>query len=142
MRTTVDVRKYGDSMREQGKTSFEEARKLVHAWVGATDLAYERVRTELKDLDARAQVDKLQKQAKSLTVADVRKQFRVTYTDLAKRGEKVIRDLRRRPQTRLVFTRTEKALKDTEKRVEEAEQHVTGRPAKKPAAHKAQSNSR
>lgn len=134
---TVDVRKYGDTVREQGKTSFDEARKLMHAWVGATDLAYHRVLAELRDLDARARLEKLQDRTKKLTVADVRKQVRVTYSDLAKRGEKVIRDLRRRPQTRLVFTKTEKALKETEKHVEEAEQHVTGRPAKRQAAQKA-----
>ena len=139
MRSTVDVRKYGETMREQGKTSIEEARKLMHAWVGVTDLAYQRVLGELKDLDAKAQMEKLQARARKLTVADVRKQARTSYADLAKRGEKVIRDLRRRPQTRLVFTRTEKALKDTEKRVEEAEEHVTGRPTRKPAAQKASS---
>lgn len=134
---TVDVRKYGDSVREQGKTSLGEARKLMHAWVGATDLAYHRVLAELRDLDARARLEKLQERTKKLTVADVRKQVRVSYSDLAKRGEKVIRDLRRRPQTRLVFTKAEKALKETEKHVEEAEAHVTGRPAKRQTAQKA-----
>ena len=95
MRTSVDVRKYGEAMREQGKTSFDEARKLVHAWVGVTDAAYQRVRTELKDLDTRAQASKLQRQARRLSAAEVRDRIRDAYSDLAKRGEKVIRELRR-----------------------------------------------
>ena len=37
---TVDVRKYSESMRDQSKTSLEEMRKIMRAWVGATDLAY------------------------------------------------------------------------------------------------------
>jgi len=138
---TVDVRKYGDTVRDQSKSSVEEIRKIVRAWVGATDLAYERVRAELKDLETRnrAQVEKLQKQARKLSGEDVRKQVREAYDDLAKRGEKVIHQLRTRPQTRLVFTRTEKTLRHAEDKAEDAEQRVTGQPAKggrKPAAAK------
>ncbi len=144
---TVDVRKYGETMRDQSKSSLEEMRKIMHAWVGATELAYERMRTELKDLETRnrAQVEKLQKQAKKLRKerGDVRKQVLETYEDLAKRGEKVIQDLRTRPQTRLVFTRTEKALQHAEEKVEEAEHSVTGnstKNARKPGANKATAN--
>jgi uncharacterized protein YukE len=138
---TVDVRKYGETVRDQSKTSMEEIRKVVRAWVGATDLAYERVRTELKDLQTRnrAQVEKLQERAKKLNREEVRKQMRETYEDLAKRGDKVIHELRTRPQTRLVFTRTEKTLQHAEEKVEEAEHRVTGAAPKggrKPAAHK------
>ncbi len=146
---TVDVRKYGETVRDQSKTSVEEIRKLVRAWVGATDLAYERVRTqykrvrtELKDLDARnrARVEKLQERAKKLNREQVRKDMQETYEDLAKRGEKVIHDLRTRPQTRLVFTRAEKAVQHVEEKVEEAEHRVTTpapKPGRKPAPHKA-----
>ncbi len=145
MRTTADVRKYGETMREQGKSSIEEVGKLIRAWVGATDLAYGRVRAELKELPARnqAQVQKLQGQAKKLNRAEVRKQVLETYDDLAKRGEKVLARLRSRPQARLVFTRAEKTLKHAERAVENAEQRTTGGPAttgRKPAtkapAHK------
>ena len=139
---TVDVRKYSETMRDQGKSSLEEMRKLVCAWVGATDLAYSRMLTELKD---RVQVEKLQKQAKKLNREEVRRQVRETYDDLAERGEEVIQHLRTRPQTRLVFKRTEKALKQAEHKVEDAEHRVTGGPAKvngKPAAHKASANNR
>jgi uncharacterized protein YukE len=138
---TVDVRKYGETMRDQSKTSVEEIRKLVRAWVGATDYAYERVVTELKDLQTRnrAQVEKLQERAKKLNREEVRKQMRETYEDFAKRGDKVLHELRTRPQTRLVFTRAEKTLHHAEEKVEEAEHRVTGaapKGARKPAAHK------
>ena len=123
---TVDVRKYGDTVRDQSKSSVEEIRKIMRAWVGATDLAYERVRTELKDLETRnrAQIEKLQKRAKKLHREEVRKQVMETYEDLAKRGEKVIQDLRTRPQTRLVFARAEKTLKHAEEKLHDAEAKV------------------
>jgi hypothetical protein len=146
---TVDVRKYGDTVRDQSKSSVEEIRKIMRAWVGATDLAYERVRTELKDLETRnrAQMEKLQKRAKKLHREEVRKQVLETYEDLAKRGEKVIQDLRTRPQARIVFARAEKTLKyaeeklhNAEDKVEDAQHRVTGQAPKggrKPAANKA-----
>jgi hypothetical protein len=155
---TVDVRKYGETMRDQSRTSVEEIRKLIRAWVGATDYAYERVRTELKDLQTRnraqvervrtelkdlqtrnrAQVERLQERAKKLNRDDVRKQMRATYEDLAERGDKVIQELRTRPQARLVFTRA--AAHRAEEKAESAEHRVTGQAPKggrKPAAHKA-----
>jgi hypothetical protein len=141
MPINADVRKYGETMREQGKSSIDEARKLIRAWVGATDLAYDRVRAELKELPARnqAQVHKLQLQAKKFNREEVRKQISGAYDDLAKRGEKVIARMRTRPQTRLVFKRAEKSLKHAEEKVEAAEERVTGKSAadgRKPAAHK------
>ncbi|MGE5287979.1 MAG: hypothetical protein ACM3ML_12400 [Micromonosporaceae bacterium] len=133
-------KKYGETVREQGKSSMDEVRKLIRAWVGATDLAYDRVRAELKELPARnqEQVHKLQMRAKKLNRAEVRKQVLHTYDDLAKRGEEVIARLRERPQTRLVFTKAQKGLKHAEETVAEAEEHVTGRPAaaRKAPAHK------
>ncbi len=144
---TVDVRKYSETMRDQSKSSLEEMRKIMRAWVGATDLAYNRMLTELKDLETRnrVQVEKLQKQAKKLNREEVRKHVRETYEDLAKRGEEVIQQLRTQPQTRLVFKRTEKALKQAEHKVEDAEHRVTGGPAKanrKPVTPKASANHR
>src|SRR5437763_1537043 len=46
MPTGTDVRKYTDT-----------ARKPLLAWVGATDLAYDRLRTQLKDLPATLTLD-------------------------------------------------------------------------------------
>lgn len=128
MRTAVDVRKYRETMREQGKSSLGEARRFVSAWVGATDLAYDRVRTELKDLPARnrAQVERLQKRAKkNLNGTEVRKHLRAAYEDLAERGEVVIRRMRNRPHARLVFTKPVATAKHTDKVVETAERPVT-----------------
>ena len=139
---TVGVRKYGETMRDQGKSSLQEMRRLVCAWLGATDLAYSRMLTELKD---RAQVGKLQKKTKKLNREEVRRQVRETYDDLAERGEEVIQQVRTRPPARLVFKRTERALKQAEHKVEDAEHRITGAPAKangKPAAHKASANNR
>ena len=97
---TVDVRKYSETMRDQSKSSLEEMRKIMRAWVGATDLAYNRMLTELKDLEARnrVQVEKLQKQAKKLNREEVRRQVRETYDDLAERGEEVIQQCGRGPR--------------------------------------------
>lgn len=131
MNTPVDVRKYGETVHEQGKASFEEARKLMRAWVGATDLAYQLLHVQVVQSrqHALSRVDGLQARAKKLqakrpTPEHIGKQVRETYDDLAERGEKVIHDLRTRPQTRLIFTRTEQALKAAEKTVEAAEKKV------------------
>ena len=138
---TVNVRKYSETMRDQGKSSLEEMRRFVCAWVGATDLAYGRMLTELKD---RVQVGKLQKQAKKLNREEVGRQVRETYDDLAERGEEVIQQVRTRPPARrLVFKRTERALKQAEHKVEDAEHRVTGAPAGiNDVAHKASANNR
>src|SRR6266487_4167909 len=110
MPTNTDYRKYADTVLEQGKAAFDEARKPLLAWVGATDLAYDRLRSQLKELPARAQA-------------------REQYATLSHRGELVVRRLRRRPEVRSAFGRTEKLLSRTEKLVEEAEEQVTGKPA-------------
>ncbi len=47
MNTPVDVRKYGETVREQGKASVEDARTLMRAWVGATDVAYQRLHDQV-----------------------------------------------------------------------------------------------
>ncbi len=143
MNTPVDVRKYGETVREQGKASFEEARKLMRAWVGATDVAYQRLHDQVVQSREHALARAKKLQAKRPAPADIRKQVLETYDDLAERGEKVIHDLRTRPQTRLIFTRTEQALKAAEKTVEAAEkkveeaEHKTTGEAKKTTTRKA-----
>jgi heparin binding hemagglutinin HbhA len=157
MPTSTDVRKYTDTVLEQGKAALGEARKPFLAWVGATDLAYDRLRSQLKELPAetQARVKKLQERAQggvpSLDPVQVtarvreavenytaqareaygsyREQAREQYETLSHRGERVVRRLRRRPEVRSAFARTEKLLERTEKLVEDAEEEVTGRPA-------------
>jgi hypothetical protein len=150
MSTSTDYRKY---VRQQGKAAFDEARKPLLAWVGATDLARDRVLSQLRELpgETQARVRRLQggvesfdpvqltaqvrkavrgyaKQARK-TYVDYRVQAQEQYSTLSHRGELVVRRLRRRPELRSAFGRTERLLRRTEKLVEEAEEQVTGKPA-------------
>jgi heparin binding hemagglutinin HbhA len=157
MPTSTDVRKYTDTVLEQGKAAIGEARKPFLAWVGATDLAYDRLRAQLKDLPAetQARVKKLQERTQggvpSLDPVQMtarvrqavetyatqardaygsyREQAREQYDMLSHRGEVAVRRLRRRPELRAAFARTERFLDRTETLVEDAEEEVTGRPA-------------
>jgi hypothetical protein len=132
MPTGTDVKKYGETVLEQGKAALDEARKPLFAAVGATNLAFDQLRAQLRDLpaDTQEQLRKLQDRAGTLDRAKVRKvvedyadQARETYVTLARRGEKVVRQLRRDPRVRNAFDQTEDL-------VERAEETVTGRPAK------------
>ncbi|HVQ94860.1 MAG TPA: hypothetical protein VMU51_27760 [Mycobacteriales bacterium] len=132
MPTGTDVKKYGETVLEQGKAALDEARKPLFAAVGATNLAFDQLRAQLRDLPAETQeqLRKLQDRAGTLDRAKVRKvvedyadQARETYITLAQRGEKVVRQLRRDPRVRSAFDQTEDL-------VERAEEAVTGRPAK------------
>ncbi|SRR6266566_4240367 len=145
MPITTDVRKYGETVREQGKVALDEARKPWYAAVGATDLAYGRLREQLKDLPAEAQVRlrKLQSGAGQLDTAHLREavetattqardaygsyltQARQRYETLAHRGELVVRRLRRSPEVHEAFGRTEQLLDKAEGAVERAEEKVT-----------------
>lgn len=129
---STDVRKYGETVLEQGRAALDEARKPLFAAVGATNLAVTQLRTQLRDLPAETQeqLRKLQDRAGTLDRAKVRKaveeyaeQARDTYVTLARRGEKVVRQLRRDPRIRNAFA-------ETEELVERTEEAVTGRPAK------------
>jgi heparin binding hemagglutinin HbhA len=128
----TDVRKYGETVLEQGRAALDEARKPLFAAVGATNLAFDQLRTQLRDLPAETQeqLRKLQDRAGTLDRAKVRKtveeyaeQARDTYGTLARRGEQVVRQLRRDPRVRNAFA-------ETEELVERTEEAVTGRPAK------------
>jgi heparin binding hemagglutinin HbhA len=153
MPTNTDTRTYADTVLEQGKAAFDEARKPLLAWVGATDLAYDRLRSQLKELpaDAQARVKKLQGGVESFDPVQMtawvrqavesyasqarqaydgyREQARERYDTLTHRGELVVRRLRRRPELRAAFERTEKLLNRTEKLVEDAEDQVVLKPA-------------
>jgi len=165
MPTSTEVRKYTDTVLEQSKAALGEARKPFLAWVGATDLAYDRLRAQLRELPAetQARVKKLQERAQggapTLDPVQVtarvrqavesyatqareaydsyREQAREQYDTLSHRGELVVRRLRRRPEVRAAFKRTEKLLDHTEQLVEDAEEGVTGRPATQGQARKA-----
>lgn len=153
MPTATDVRKYRETVLEQGKTALGEARKPLLAAVGATNLAYDQLRTQLKDLpaetqgqlrklqdEAQTQLKKLQERAQDraavLDPAEVSTRVRRavgeyaaqaahTYDVLVRRGEKLVHGARRDRRVRHAFT-------ETEQLVEQAEEAVTGRPATPP----------
>lgn len=145
MPISTDVRKYGETVLEQGKVALDEARKPWYAAVGATDLAYDQLREQLKELptEAQARLRGLQSGAGQLDATQLRDavetaatqarevyaayltQARETYESLAHRGELVVRRLRRSPEVRSAFDRTEDQLSDAGTTVEKAEQKVT-----------------
>jgi exonuclease VII small subunit len=162
MSITTDARKYGETVLEQGKVALDEARKPWYAAVGATDLAYGQIRTQVKELPAetqarlrrlqsgvtqldadrlRAAVDAVTSQARGVYGAYAL-QVRSTYETLARRGETVVGRLRRSPQVRSAFDRTEELLEGAEDVVETAEQAVeraeekVTKPARKAPARK------
>jgi hypothetical protein len=157
MPITDDVRKYRETVLEQGKVALEEARKPWYAAVGASEFAYERLQTQLSQLPAevQARVRKLQSGGRQIDAAAVRSavetaaeqaagaygtytaQARDTYESLAHRGELVVRRLRRSPEVKDTFATAGDAVADAGKAVSEAEETVTqpGRPTtRKPAA--------
>lgn len=153
MPVSTDTRTYRETVVEQGKAALSEARKPLLAAVGATNLAYGQLRTQLKELPAETQVqlrklqDEAQVQLKRLqdraqdraatldpaqvstkvrkTVEEYTAQARETYDTLAHRGDKVVRRLRRDRRVRNAFA-------DTEELVERTQEFVTGRPATSP----------
>jgi hypothetical protein len=152
MPATTDFRKYGETLREQSKTAIEEARKPLFAAVGATNYAFDQLRTQLREwpTDTQARVKKLSDDAQAqlrqlrerssgvkLDPAQVRKAFedaaeqaRDRYETFTSRGEKIVEQLRRDPKIKHLFG-------DAERAVREAEEAVTGEPAKAPAPAKA-----
>jgi hypothetical protein len=141
MSVSTDVRKYGETVLEQGKVALAETRKPWLAAVGATDLAYGQLRRQLEELPA--ELRKLQSGAGRLDVREVvdsatgsardaaaayATAVRDTYETLAHRGELVVRRIRRSPEVGETFEAAEAALAKAEKVVADAEEKVT-RPA-------------
>ena len=74
MPITDEMRKYSETVLEQGKVALEEARKPWYAAVGASELAYEQLQTQLSQLPAEVQtrVRKLQSGGRQIDAAAVR----------------------------------------------------------------------
>ena len=154
MPITTDVRKYGETVVEQGKIALDEARKPWYAAVGASDLAYDRLQRQLTQLPTEVQerLRRLRANAGDLDAAHLRdtvgtaagqaKEAYVTYTgqareryeSLAHRGELVVRRLRRSPEVREAFGKAEELISAAGQKVEEADEKVTrpGRPTTAP----------
>jgi hypothetical protein len=160
MPITDEVRKYRETVLEQGKVALDGARKPWYAAVGAGELAYEQVQTQLSQLptEVQARVRKLQSGGRQVDATAVRAavenaaehaagaygtysaQARDTYESLAHRGELVIRRLRRSPEVEETFERAGDVVADASKAVSNAEETVTrpgrqttGKPAAKTA---------
>jgi heparin binding hemagglutinin HbhA len=138
MPITDDVRKYGETVREQGKVALEEVRKPWYAAVGAGELAYGQLHAQLSQLptEVQARLHKLQDGGKQIDAAAVRSavesaaetyaaQAKETYETLAHRGELVVRRLRRSPEVRSSFDKAEELVADAGKTVAKAEDAVT-----------------
>jgi heparin binding hemagglutinin HbhA len=159
MPITDDVRKYGETVLEQGKVALDEARKPWYAAVGAGDLAYGQLQQQLTQLPAevQARIRKLQSGGRPLDAATLRTavenaaeqaagaygtysaQAKETYATLAHRGELVVRRLRRSPQVKETFGKAEELVSGAGQTVASAEDAVTkpGQPAtRKPATQK------
>ena len=157
MQITDEVRKYRETVLEQGKFALGEARKPWYAAVGAGEFAYEQLQVQLSQLPAevQARVRKLQTDGRQIDTAAVRSAVenaaeqaagayetyaahaRDTYDSLAHRGELVVRRLRRSEEVKEAFAKVEDAVADAGKAVSKADEAVThpGRLAtRKPAA--------
>jgi len=135
---TTDVRKYGETVLEQGKVALDEARKPWFAAVGAGELAYGQLSQLPTEVQARLR--KLQTEAVNLDPKDAVQiatgkaigaygqyaaQAKETYESLAHRGELVVRRLRRSPEVRSAFDRAEEIVADAGQTVAAAEDKVT-----------------
>ena len=130
----TEVRRYRETVLEQGKVALEEARKPWYAAVGAGELAYE----QLSQLPAEVQgrLRTLQPDGRELDAATVRSavenaaatyaaQAREAYESLARRGELAVRRLRRSPEVAETFEKAEDVVADAGKAVAAAEEKVT-----------------
>lgn len=152
MSITTDVRKYGETVIEQGKQALDEARKPWYAAVGAGDLAYDRLQKQLTELPTEVQarvrqlrgteIDAGQLRSVVGTAAEQAKEVYVSYTGLAReqyeslahRGELVVRRLRRSPEVQEAFDKAEGVLATAGAKVGQAEDKVTNPGAVKTAA--------
>jgi hypothetical protein len=145
MPITDDVRKVGGTVLEQSKVALDEARKPWYAAVGAGELAYGQLQTQLTQLPAevQARLRKLQAVPGHLEPAALRdavetataqglrtygayaQQARETYESLAHRGELVVRRLRRAPEVKSAFDAVEDVVAGVGGTVAKAEETVT-----------------
>ncbi|MDT7659253.1 MAG: heparin binding hemagglutinin HbhA, partial [Pseudonocardiales bacterium] len=140
--TSADVRKVRTRANKVVTTQLDYVRTPFLAWVGAGDLAVNKVndavakaRTQAAERreQAQARAEKLQKQAgdlpaelrEKLTAEELRKRYeevseqaRKAYTELADRGEVTIERIRKQPRVAKVITAVEDATERFDKNVE------------------------
>ena len=96
MPITDDVRKYGETVREQGKVALEEVRKPWYAAVGAGELAYGQLQAQLSQLptEVQARLRKLQDGGQQIDAAAVRSAVESAAETYAATGQGDLRDAR------------------------------------------------
>ncbi len=132
MPITDDVRRYGETVLEQGKVALDEARKPWYAAVGAGELAASQLQAQLAQLPAEVQagIRRLQEGGKQFDPAVVREtvenataeglkaygtaaaQAKERYETLAHRGELVVRRLRRSSEVTETFEKAQELVAD------------------------------
>jgi hypothetical protein len=143
MPITDEVRKYGETVLEQGKVALDEARKPWYAVVGAGELAASQLQQQLAQLPAevQARIRKLQtgqfdpavvREAVENATAEGLKAYGTyaaqamqTYETLAHRGELVVRRLRRSPEVTETFAKAQDLVAEAGQTVAAAEEKVT-----------------
>jgi len=129
MPITTDVRKFGDTLVAQSKTTITESTKPLYAIAGSGDLAVEKLRESLTKVQTRG--NKLQERIVALpqeyknlpetakTLPTKVKTYADTFTgkatevygDLSERGEKLVAQIRRRPATKKAGAQNKQAVR-------------------------------
>jgi thymidylate synthase len=128
MPITTEVKKFGDTIVTSSKTTLAESTKPLYAFVGANDLAVEKLRERGSKFRSEAKVrsTKLQKRVSSLpkeykTLPTQVKSYTGTVTDkvtklfdeLTGRGEKVVAQIRRSPATKNAAAKNKQVARST-----------------------------
>ena len=128
---TENVKKARETVVEQSKVAFDEAKKPLYFALGAGDLALAQLRTlpaetqlQVKRLQDRA--TELQTRAAGLKPAELRTaldeyvaKVRSTYAELAERGEQVLAKAVRQPGVKVVLGKAESLFDKAEDAVED-----------------------
>lgn len=126
MSITSEFKQYGEIVLEQGKLALSGVRTSAFAAVGAGDVVVTRAGDRARSLAGRTQ----DLATTRVSPTDVRKsvedaltsagsQVQVVWTQLSRRGEEVVHELRKAPRLQRVVLRTEDAVDSVEEGVEE-----------------------
>ena len=128
MPITTEVKKFGDTIVTQSKTTLADSTKPLYAFVGAQDLAVEKLRARATEFrsEAKTRSTKLQKRVSALpkeykTLPTQVKSYAETvsgkatklFDELTGRGEKVVAQIRRSPATRNAAAKNKQAARST-----------------------------
>lgn len=126
MSISTDIKQYGDIATEQSRYALTGVRKYAYAVVGASDLVVSRAAVRGKQLADRTQ----EIASGQVAPTDVRKavegylsaageQAMTVYSQLSRRGQAVVHELRKDPRFQRVIFRAEDAVDAVEDTVED-----------------------